>query len=316
MSIDKERKFLQLFMFAHKLALPVIRTFFVYNVLDCTEYNKDFSVYLEICKHTLYHLAVDVKCCQCVTTHTTLKATCRITMTQLLQMYSIDRSNPKHYKKSGSHATQQCMCGVTVRNECSLQDLDLSLIYSVLNGSALKDEKHQKHATWLTMIIKQRNELCHVDSLTKWTESDIQTMWGYLQGAVLGLASDISQIPDYKENIEMQIDLLKVADYGLHDIQPIIQTIKTEIQTIKSELDKSIDLEVFGSRLDSLRQKCDENKQEILNAMEEGQQEHEQLLHLIYDEVKRGNMIHHRNALQFDIQWSSEEGTNENGKGE
>lgn len=237
MNIDIDRKFLQLFMFAHKIALPVIRTFFVYNVLDCTEYNKDFNVYLEICKHTLYHLAVDVKCCQCDPNLIFTKATCRITMTQFLQMYTIDRSKSKHYKKSGGQVTQ-CMCGVTVRNTCSLQDLDLTLIHSVLKWSALHDQKHNTHVTWLNMIIGQRNELCHVDSLTKYTESHIQTMWGYLQGAVLGLASCISQIPDYKESIEMQIDLLKVADYGLTDIQPVIQTIKTEIQTIKSELDK------------------------------------------------------------------------------
>lgn len=236
MNIDIDRKFLQLFMFAHKLALPVIRTFFVYNVLDCTEYNKDFTVYLDICKHTLYHLAVDVKCCQCDSNLIFTKATCRITMTQFSQMYTIDRSKSKHYRNRGSQSTQ-CMCGVTVKNTCSLQDLDLSLIHIVLK-SALQDQKHNKYVTWLNMIIRQRNELCHVDSLTKWTESDIQTMWGYLQSAVLGLASCISQIPDYKECIEMQIDLLKVADYGLTDIQPVIQTIKTEMQTIKSELAK------------------------------------------------------------------------------
>lgn len=219
-------------MFAHEFALPVIRAFIVNNILDGTTYN-DLSDFLQQHMHQIYHLMVKVKCCKCKPLSMISSSGCKITMLQLKKLYNVGQSDMTHFIRSKNAISQQCICGLTVNSSCALKQLDISLIHAIFKECASLSYDHKM---WLDKINDQRNELCHISDLSKLTESDTQTMWGYLEGSVVGLAKDVPPYPEYMESIERQIKLLKIADYGLDDVRPIIDEMKTEWKAMQSEL--------------------------------------------------------------------------------
>lgn len=229
MSSPTGKKVLKLYMLAHEIALPVIRAFIVNNTLDGTKY-KDFIDFLQQHMHQIYHLFVNVRCCKCEPIPMKPKSSCRITMPQLRKLYIVGQSNDKHLIRTKVSISQQCMCGLSVNTSCTLKHLDISLTNAIFKECVILQ---QDHMMWLDKINEQRNKLCHIGDFSGLTESHTNTMWGYLDGSIVGLASAVPPYPDYMESIERQIALLKIADYSLDDVKPVIDVMKMEQTEIK-----------------------------------------------------------------------------------
>ena len=140
-------------------------------------------------------------------------------------MFKLDCPNPK--RCSRGHKT--CFCRFKTNENCSLQDIDLSALYAIIKASGII--LPNSHKMWFDKIIKERNKLCHTSDLNGLDESHIQTMWGNMELAVIGLASVIP-VELYKEGIEAQIELFKVADYSWSNVQPIVDGIKEEYEKV------------------------------------------------------------------------------------
>ncbi|VDH97122.1 Hypothetical predicted protein [Mytilus galloprovincialis] len=229
LNVDVEKQFLRLFMFSHKISLPVVRTFFVSNVLGKSNYNNDIITFLEHHKHELFHLVGDYKCCQCTNLPSlqTRFSTYRLGNNQFKKLYDVGLSTPGHFSKgSGGRVFQQCLCCITVRKETNPKTYDISLLITILyNCVQLLDNIR----LWLDTIRKCRNRLCHTNDINEFSQSEIQTLWGNLEFSVLMLAAEVTAQPDYKESIETQVDILKYADYSRDVVTPIMDAMKLEI---------------------------------------------------------------------------------------
>ncbi|CAC5366406.1 unnamed protein product [Mytilus coruscus] len=296
MSSPTGKKVLKLYMLAHEIALPVIRAFIVNNTLDGAKY-KDFTDFLQQHMHQIYHLFINVRCCKCEPLLMKSKSGCKITMPQLRKLYTVGQSNVKHLIKTNFSISQQCMCGLSVNNSFTLKQLDISLIHAIFKECALLQ---QSHMMWLDKINEQRNKLCHIGDLSELTESHTQSMWGYLEGSIVGLASAVPPYPDYMESIERQIALLKIADYSLDNVKHVIDAMKMEWRSMQSEINDNMNT-CFGQLEKHLSSDVKETHDQILAAKTEISTQlvamHKEL------QIIKGNVMSHKSAeMKFDIE--------------
>lgn len=232
-NVDIEKQFLRLFMFSHKISLPVVRTYFVSSVLG-NNYNNDIITFLEHHKHELFHLVGDYQCCQC-TKLPSLQPRCstfRLRNDQFRKLYDVDNSISGHFTKgSGGRIFQQCLCCITAKKDTNPKTYDLSLLISLINNCVKLSDNNM---LWLDIIRNLRNKLCHVHDINDFTNSELQTWWGNLECSVVNLAGEVHALPAYKESIELLVDTFKYADYSRDTITPLIEEVKAEINNVSN----------------------------------------------------------------------------------
>lgn len=233
-NLDVEKLFLRLFMFSHKVSLPVVRTYFISSVLCQADYNNDIVTFLEHHKHELFHLVGDYKCCQCTKLPLLQPAiyTFRLGNNQFKKLYDVGNSKSGHFTKgSGGRIFQQCLCCITAKKDTNPKTYDISLLNALIyNCVQLSDN----NMLWLDTIRKLRNQLCHVHDISDLTKSELQTWWGKLECSVLNLAGEVHAQPAYKESIELLVDTFKYADYSRDTIAPLIEAMKEEINNVSN----------------------------------------------------------------------------------
>ncbi|VDI02975.1 Hypothetical predicted protein [Mytilus galloprovincialis] len=227
-NVDIEKQFLRLFMFSHKISLPVVRTYFVSSVLG-SSYNNDIITFLEHHKHELFHLVGDYQCCQC-TNLPSLQPRCTtfcLRNDQFRKLYDVGNSKPGHFTKgSGGRIFQQCLCCITAKKDTNPKTYDLSLLIALINNCVRLSDNNM---LWLNTIRKLRNTLCHVHDFNDLTNGELQTWWGNLECSVVNLAGEVHALPAYKESIELLVETFKCADYSRDTITPLIEAVKAEI---------------------------------------------------------------------------------------
>lgn len=230
-NVDIEKQFLRLFMFSHKISLPVVRTYFVNSVLG-NNYKNNIITFLEQHKHDLIHLVGDYRCCQC-SKLPSLQSRCstfRLTYDQFRKLYDVGNSIFGHVLKgSGGRILQQCLCCITARKDTNPKTYDLSLLIALINNCVKLSDNNM---LWLETIRKCRNKLYHFYDINDLSKCELQTLWGNLECSVLNLAGEVHAQPAYKESIELLVDTLKYADYSRDTITPFIEAMKAEINNV------------------------------------------------------------------------------------
>ena len=220
-----EKQIFRLYMLTHNVCLPVVRAYLTSTSHYTQECNNDLPKFLEKYKHEFYHMLFgNIRCCQCG--GTPIKPY-RVFRKQYEKLYSLGTPKRHDVSKSSGTGKLYCCCSVKVNSNCTTKDLDLSTIHVLLKVCV--QNIPTCHEMWLDKIIQQRNKLCHLSNLNDITESYTQTMWSYIEGSCIGLASDIPPIPSYKESIENQIELMKRIDFEQDDVTPIVDSLKDEI---------------------------------------------------------------------------------------
>lgn len=229
-NMDIEKLFLRLFMFSHKISLPVVRTFFVSIVLGRFPYNSSIVTFFEHHRHELFHLMGDYKCCECTLLPPLQKraSSTRLGKDQFMKLYDTGLPHPHHFSKgSGGRVLQYCMCCISVKKDTNPKTYDITLLLTILHNCGQLSDNHK---LWLDTIRRCRNRLCHLNDITDLTVNEIHSLWGNLECSILQLAEEILPKPNYKESIETQIEILKDADYSWNTVTPIMEAMKTEIK--------------------------------------------------------------------------------------
>lgn len=230
MAVPSDKAVLRLFMLNHKVCLPVVRSYFDNVILDSPDYNKDFITYLQKHKHDIYHLMYNVACCQCVQIVNKRNNKFRLFRNQYDKLYTMGDADTNHIVYKGMRIIEHCCCGVVENRNCSTNDLDLTAFHALLKTCSY--DRITKHEVWLDKIVEERNKLCHMSSSL--TETQAKSMWDYLEGAILGLASHIPPTPIFRDKIGSKIELLWEIDFGIDTVKPIIDTMKMELAVINN----------------------------------------------------------------------------------
>ena len=136
-------------------------------------------------KNVIYHLRNNkVKCCDC-------KNYPSYSMPQNQVLYKenqfdklcTEKYNHSHVIRNGNKVHQHCMCAIEVVSNSYLDDLDVTIIHSLLiNYVSLPHNEEQ----WLKEMICIRTSVSHAKSTTSYDISDLISLWTRLEAAVLG----------------------------------------------------------------------------------------------------------------------------------
>lgn len=130
MSSEKAESFYRLFQFSCNTSVKVTRAFTKWNVLN--NFENSFEKFLEAHKHAIYHLWCNtVKCCQCSNFQLTIRSS--LGKENFIKLYNISKNNTKgHFIIRQSKVVQHCVCHVSVNTQCSLNTLDITMLYTLL----------------------------------------------------------------------------------------------------------------------------------------------------------------------------------------
>lgn len=222
MSSEKAESFYRLFQFSCNTSVKVTRAFTKWNVLN--NFENSFEKFLEAHKHAIYHLWCNtVKCCQCSNFQLTIRSS--LGKENFIKLYNISKNNTKgHFIIRQSKVVQHCVCHVSVNTQCSLNTLDITMLYTLLTNCA---NLSSAETMWLTCIKDIRNKIAHAPCTAHYEKARLEKWWTMLEGAVLGLASNVSQ-EYYEESIKENIDILKNFVPTASQLSDITERIKAE----------------------------------------------------------------------------------------
>lgn len=218
-------EFLRLIMLSYELSLKVTKVYTKFIILPI--YNNSIINFLKHNKHKIYHLWNDhTKCCQgyCDAIHITGGKV--LNKEQFQKLFNLPNiSIPGHFIRG----KQYCVCGLSVNTSCSLDQFDITMLHTLIKNCCTLDSDD---SLWLDTVRKIRNNLAHVGSVTKFDQVRLKYWWDKLESSVMGLASKLSEIPEYEDSVRSQIDLLKMANFDVIHTDRLLNLVKAEIEKV------------------------------------------------------------------------------------
>ncbi|XP_063425373.1 uncharacterized protein LOC134708656 [Mytilus trossulus] len=228
MSSREETNFVRLLMFSVDLSADVIRAFTESKIL--CNYENSFTHFLDAHKHDLFHSWIpNTHCCQCssVTMGTALtKKMAEIDEAIFNKMFDKSGStNLGHFKK-GIHGsvTQHCLCRITPRLGLRLEDVDVSLLCSIIFTCV---KLHKQDLDRMRSIRQQRWNVFRAAITRRYSDEDFTMVWNNLEKAVIGIVQE-HFIPSYGRIVEHQIKLMKIADVAKVDMNDLLEKLSKD----------------------------------------------------------------------------------------
>lgn len=182
--------FLRRFLLITEVAMNVVRKF-----IDSKHHPDNFETFLEKNKNLIYHLQGFKKsgCCTCFNFNSN-----PIIYKKQFQKLFIDNG-----KKCPNRA-KHCHCTFKANPNIQLEDIDLTLIGTLLKNCCKLDQQQEKS---LTVIRKIRNDSAHYSHKNDIDETIFHDSWCEVSDAINHLALCIGE--NYSKEILDQIRLLK-----------------------------------------------------------------------------------------------------------
>lgn len=199
MSSKPDHRYLQIIVCYCDIAQKVARKYAEFTV---QKYCKDWKDFLNENIHAIYHLWINnTYCCKCQTADPAIKLPQKkiLNRDQIELLFKIDGpETPNHFiKDREKRITQQCICKVSVKPSSDLQDIDCSLLRSILRNCEKTKDDYEK-CTHLDDILEVRNAVSHAPR-TAMNDLNYKELWGKLKEAVLLLAEKIPDKAGYEE---------------------------------------------------------------------------------------------------------------------
>lgn len=222
---EKEKEYYtRLHTFLIGPATKTLHLFFEMKILNSLE----FFMFLDSHKHTLFHeLYPNVPCCKCKNqSFASLQKRGHINESQfnLLFEFIDGQEIPEHQRKQGKRITQYCSCNVSARRSVKEDDMDITLLYSVIKTCCLPGTV-SGNPKWIKEIKKERNFLAHCSS-PKVSQSEFEKRFKNAEECVLNIAEVIGR--QVLKMIKDQISFFKTSN-----ISAVQEFIKSSNDTIR-----------------------------------------------------------------------------------
>ncbi|XP_052085111.1 uncharacterized protein LOC127722256 [Mytilus californianus] len=229
MDIEGRKLYFRLLALSLGPAMDVLHLFFETKVLNGLE----FYMFLNQHKHVLFHqLIPKIPCCECK---------------KLSLVASNKRGNMNNgqfntlYERKGQIATahehkdckgdikEHCLCQYTVKQQVSVDCMDISLMYVVIRtccpvGSIPGDPN------WLTKIKDIRNVLAHHGSCSM-DMNEFEGLWKTLEDNVLNYAGVVAST--HKKKVKTEIQKIK-EETSLEHLKEVVKHSSENIQEVLS----------------------------------------------------------------------------------
>lgn len=206
---EKEKVYyMRLLTFLLGPATKTLHLYFEMKVLDSLE----FYMFLDKHKHILFHeLYPTVPCCYCMkhfSGSSQKRGHLNFTQFCLLFEFIDGQEIQEHQKKQGDRITQYCLCNVSARRSVKEDDMDITLLYSVVK-SCCQPGTISGNPKWIKNIKKARNHIAHCSN-PKVSESDFEKIFENIEQNVLNIASVVGR--QVLKMIKDQISFFKRSD--------------------------------------------------------------------------------------------------------
>ncbi|XP_071173123.1 uncharacterized protein [Mytilus edulis] len=206
---EKEKVYyMRLLTFLLGPATKTLHLYFKMKVLDSLE----FYMFLDKHKHILFHeLYPTVPCCYCIKNFSgSSQKRGHLNFTQFCLLFEfIDGQEIQEHKKNqGDRITQYCLCNVSARRSVKEDDMDITLLYSVVK-SCCQPGTVSGNPKWIKNIKKARNHIAHCSN-PKVSESDFEKIFENIEQNVLNIASVVGR--QVLKMIKDQISFFKRSD--------------------------------------------------------------------------------------------------------
>ncbi|CAG2227359.1 unnamed protein product [Mytilus edulis] len=206
-----EENLCKLVLLIVNIAMNVIR-----KVISCKLLNSEenFILYLQNNMHVLFHAwHNNKKCCQCQKDECNYSES-MLTGDQFRLMFNTGRQINKEHKH-GTNNKMYCFNKISVREDASLDNLDLTLVNCLLictcTPALVKDTiERSSILDWSKNIKDSRNEIFHLANSKCLPTEEFRRKWTKIEGAVCGLARLVGS--QYSDRIKKELTTLKAKD--------------------------------------------------------------------------------------------------------
>lgn len=206
-----EENLCKLVLLIVNIAMNVIR-----KVISCKLLNSEenFILYLQNNMHVLFHAWHNNKtCCQCPKDECNYSES-MLTGDQFRLMFNTGRQINKEHKH-GTNNKMYCFNKISVREDASLDNLDLTLVNCLLictcTPALVKDTiARSSILDWCKNIKDSRNEIFHLANSKCLPTEEFRRKWTKIEGAVCGLARLVGS--QYSDRIKKELTTLKAKD--------------------------------------------------------------------------------------------------------
>ncbi|XP_063429046.1 uncharacterized protein LOC134711942 isoform X2 [Mytilus trossulus] len=203
-----EENLCKLVLLIVNIAMNVIR-----KVISCKLLNSEenFIIYLQNNMHMLFHAwHNNKKCCECHKNKYNYSES-MLTGDQFRLMFNIGIQMNKEHKHANNNKIY-CLNKISVREDASLDNLDLTLVNCLLictcTPELVRDTVERcSILDWTKNIKDSRNEIFHLANSKCLPTEEFKHKWTKIEGAVCGLAGLVSS--QYSDGIKEEIKTLK-----------------------------------------------------------------------------------------------------------
>lgn len=225
---EKEKEyFTRLLTFLLGPATQTLHVYFELKILNSLQ----FFMFLDNHKHILFHeLHPDVPCCKCQYQRTTSsQKRGHLYPDQFNLLFeSIDGQEiQEHQKKQGERITQYCLCNVSAKRSVKEEDMDITLLYSVIK-TCCPPGTVSGNPKWIKEIKKERNFVAHCSS-GKVSRSDFERSFENTEKCVLNIAEVVSR--QVFKIIKDQISFFKTSD--ISTVRDLIKSSNDTLTQVK-----------------------------------------------------------------------------------
>ncbi|VDI62710.1 nuclear receptor subfamily 1 group F member 4 [Mytilus galloprovincialis] len=239
--MEERQWYIQLLAFSYGPAIEILHLFFENKLLQ----NSSFIQFLDDTrnKHILFHeFKPTVQCCECINLSLAAAHKRGHLFKSQFDLLYIDTcsSPPNHVQWRGKLITQHCLCKYSAKTSVSIEDVDISLLYAIVNNCC---SLPSQLLSWIKDLKEVRNILVHLGN-GHIAETNYKIQWNTLQIACLGLAGiignsfvrvflrEIERLTDC--SIDALKDIVKKSKENLSELHHVLNGVKP-LQTVIAE---------------------------------------------------------------------------------
>lgn len=205
-SIQKRKKFLQLWRLVTGPAINVMQTYFEVKILNNTKFENFLNVPHNI--HQLFHQCYPTTwCCQCSSSASALPENKGTLSLQQFEKLYINSGLPQPDHEYITEFEQQCcLCKYSAKSTVTVDELDITLFYNVVQQCCPSEMNYTRRKK----IKDVRNFLAHYAN-GQVEKAVFEDKWKTLNDATLAFAAEISN--RFKKMI--QEDILEIKESSI-----------------------------------------------------------------------------------------------------
>ncbi|XP_063420842.1 uncharacterized protein LOC134706062 [Mytilus trossulus] len=239
--MEERQRYIQLLAFSYGPAIDILHLFFENKLSQ----NSSFIHFLDDTrnKHILFHeFKPTVQCCECIKLSLAAASKRGHLFKSQFELLYIDTCSPppNHVQRRGNHISQHCLCKYSAKTSVSIEDVDITLLYAIVNHCC---SLPSQQLAWVKDLKEVRNILVHLGN-GQIEETHYKIQWNTMQVACLGLAGiiGVSFVRVFRREIERLTacfidalkDIVKKSKENLSELHHVLNGVKP-LQTAIAE---------------------------------------------------------------------------------